>query len=95
MLAYVRAPSLPDLPQRQLCALLLIYQRTDLWTVRELAKAMNVSKPVITRAINTFEGWGWATRIADPSDKRSIFIGRTDKGLALVQNIRATLTEQT
>ena len=48
---YVRSGE-PDLTNRQMALLLVVYLRPGPHTVRGLARILNVSKPVVTRALN-------------------------------------------
>lgn len=70
----------PDLSSRQFVILTTIYLFDGTHTVRSLAKTLNVTKAVITRALDTLGGHGFVTRRPDPSDRRSILIQRTPKG---------------
>lgn len=78
----------PDLTARQLAVLLTVYLSEGRHTVRGLAQVLNVRRPVITRALDRFEELGLAARLPDPLDKRSILVGRTDKGAALLGDLR-------
>ncbi|MCK5424305.1 MAG: MarR family transcriptional regulator [Emcibacter sp.] len=69
-----------DLTSRQLALLLRIYLEPQPHTVRGLAKALNVAKPVITRAVDTLSGLGLVKRVRDDADKRNVLIQRTVKG---------------
>ena len=69
----------PDVTLRQL-ALLLTVASDGASTVRRLADALGVSKPVITRAVNTLAGAGLARRERDPDDGRNVFISATPEG---------------
>lgn len=70
----------PDLSTRQLSVLLIIYLESKKHTVRSLATSINVSKPVITRCIDSLSILGFVKRVRDETDKRSVFIYRTVKG---------------
>lgn len=71
---------IPDLTTRQLSVILMVYLEPKAHTVRGLAAALKVSKPVITRAIDSLSILGLLKRVRDTSDKRSVFIQRTVKG---------------
>jgi DNA-binding PadR family transcriptional regulator len=43
-------------------------------------RALNVSKPVVTRALNRLGTLGYLRRQRDDSDKRNIFVARTAEG---------------
>lgn len=49
-------------------------------TVRWLAKQMNVSKPVISRSLNTLSALGLAVRMCDPRDRRSVLCSILERG---------------
>ncbi len=92
-LAYVRTPDHIDLTVRQIAMLAYLCDnppelRGHFFTVRAIAAAMNVAKPVITRATNTFIKHGLANRITDMRDKRSILIEPTDAGRELREVMR-------
>ena len=76
---YVRSGS-PDLTNRQMAILLQVYQNPGPHTVRGLAKILSVSKPVVTRALNTLGGLGYLRRERDQDDRRNIFIVKTEDG---------------
>ncbi|NOZ42808.1 MAG: MarR family transcriptional regulator [Alphaproteobacteria bacterium] len=69
-----------DLTSRQLALLLRIYLKNPPHTVRGLAQVLNVSKPVITRAVDTLSTLGLVKRIRDDADKRNVLIQRTVRG---------------
>lgn len=70
----------PDLSARQMAILLNVYLGPPPHTVRGLAASLNVSKPAVTRALDTLSKHGFVRRGPDPQDKRSIFVQRTVKG---------------
>ncbi len=76
---YVRSGE-PDLTNRQMALLMLVYLDKGPHTVRGLARALNVSKPVVTRALNRLGALGYLRRQRDEADKRNIFVARTPKG---------------
>ncbi|WP_028055989.1 MarR family winged helix-turn-helix transcriptional regulator [Sphingobium bisphenolivorans] len=76
---YVRSGK-PDLTNRQMALMLTVYISGGPHTVRGLAEALNVSKPVITRALNKLSALGYLRRERDSADRRNIFITRTPKG---------------
>ncbi len=77
----------PDLTQRQLALLLVIYLESPPHMVRELAGRLNVSKPVITRALNTMGELQLVDRYRDPSDKRNVLIKRTVAGSLYLETL--------
>ena len=81
---YVRSGE-PDLTNRQLALLLVVYLNPGPHTVRGLAQVLNVSKPVITRALNRLGSLGYLRRQRDDSDKRNIFVARTPQGTEFLE----------
>ncbi len=79
LIDYVRSGE-PDLTNRQMALMLLVYLDSGPHTVRGLAKALNVSKPVVTRALNRLGALGYLRRQRDETDKRNIFVARTPEG---------------
>ena len=69
-----------DLTVRQTAILLTIYLETPPHTVRGLAARLAVTKPVITRALDTMGGLELLERRRDPLDKRNVLVRRTVKG---------------
>lgn len=70
----------PDLSTRQLALLTCVYLEPAPHTVRSLAARLNVTKAVITRALNTLGQYGFITRGPDPNDGRSVLVRRTGRG---------------
>jgi len=70
----------PDLTLRQMAILLSIYLEPPPHTVRGLATKLNVTKPVITRALDAMGARRLVTRHRDPKDKRNVIISRTVEG---------------
>jgi DNA-binding MarR family transcriptional regulator len=60
--------------------LLLVYLTPGPHTVRGLAHTLGVSKPVITRALNTLGTLGYLRRERDEADRRNIFVAKTELG---------------
>ncbi len=79
LVGYVRSGR-PDLTNRQMALLLAVYLKPGPHTVRGLAQLLGVSKPVITRALNTLGSLGYLRRERDESDRRNIFVAQTDRG---------------
>ncbi len=71
LVGYVRSGQ-PDLTNRQMALLLLVYLTAGPHTVRGLAQALGVSKPVVTRALNTLGALGYLRRERDEVDRRNI-----------------------
>lgn len=72
----------PDLSARQMTILLIVSIAAPPHTVRGLAAALNVSKPAISRALDSLGKLGLARRSRDPADRRSVHIHVTAKGSA-------------
>ncbi len=70
----------PDLTNRQMALLMLVYLTPGPHTVRGLAAELDVSKPVVTRALNTLSALGYLRRERDQDDRRNIFVVRTRDG---------------
>lgn len=79
VIAYVQS-NRPDLTNRQMALLLLVYLTPGPHTVRGLAAKLKVSKPVITRALNTLGAFAYIRRQKDESDLRNVFVERTAQG---------------
>ncbi len=70
----------PDLTTRQMTILLTVYLEPPPHTVRGLAARLAVTKPVITRALDTMGRLGLVKRRRDDSDRRNVFVQRTVEG---------------
>jgi len=79
LIRYVRSGQ-PDLTNRQMALMLVVHRSDGPHTVRGLAERLNVSKPVITRALNKLGTMDFVRRERDSSDRRNIFVQRTAKG---------------
>jgi DNA-binding MarR family transcriptional regulator len=84
LVGYVRSGQ-PDLTNRQMALLLLVYLTPGPHTVRGLAQSLGVSKPVVTRALNRLGALGYLRRQRDDTDKRNIFIARTTEGAGFLE----------
>lgn len=84
LIAYVRSGE-PDLTNRQMALLMLVYLTPGPHTVRGLARLLGVSKPVVTRALNTLGGLGYLRRERDQTDRRNIFVVRTNSGAEFLE----------
>lgn len=67
--------------------LLTIYLDPPPHTVRGLAAGMNVTKPVITRALDTMGAMKLVTRHRDPRDRRNVVISRTVEGALYLETV--------
>jgi len=75
----------PDLSYRQAAILLTVYLDPPPHTVRGLASRLRVSKPVITRALDTMGDMKLLTRHRDDADRRNVLIRRTVEGALFVE----------
>jgi DNA-binding MarR family transcriptional regulator len=76
-----------DLSARQLTILLTVYLEQPPHTVRGLAAKLNVTKPVITRALDTMGRMELLQRRRDPADRRNVVVQRTVKGALYVERL--------
>ena len=83
----------PDLTLRQLAVVLRVYLTDERQTVRGLASHLNISKSSIRRALNQFEKTGLVHRKIDLRDRRSVSVGRTVRGAAMVKRLGTTMAE--
>jgi len=90
LIGYVRSGE-PDLTNRQMALLMLVYLTPGPHTVRGLAKVLGVSKPVVTRALNTLGGLGYLRRERDQDDRRNIFVVRTHEGADFLEGFKRNL----
>ena len=90
LINYVRSGA-PDLTNRQMALLLLVYLTPGPHTVRGLAHQLGVSKPVITRALNTLGSLGYLRRVRDESDRRNVFVARTGSGQEFLEGFGRNL----
>ena len=77
----------PDLSNRQMAVLLTVYLEPPPHTVRGLAAKLNVTKPVITRALDTMGRLGLLTRRRDEADRRNVLVQRTLAGALAVEQL--------
>ena len=92
LIAYVRSGE-PDLTNRQMALLMLVYLTPGPHTVRGLAKVLGVSKPVVTRALNTLGALAYLRRERDPDDRRNVFVVRTSNGADFLEGFKRNLRE--
>ena len=90
LISYVRSGQ-PDLTNRQMALMLLVYLTPGPHTVRGLAHILGVSKPVITRALNTLGALGYLRRVRDDSDRRNVFVARTSTGQDFLEGFNRNL----
>ncbi|MBL6430469.1 MAG: MarR family transcriptional regulator [Alphaproteobacteria bacterium] len=80
-----------DLTARQMAILLTVYLEPPPHTVRGLAARINVTKPVITRALDTLGGMKLLSRKRDEADRRNVVITRTVAGALYLEEIADTI----
>ena len=83
-----------DLTQRQMAILLIVYLETPPHTVRGLASHLGVTKPVITRALDTMGKMQLVTRRRDKKDKRNVLIGRTVEGALYLEKLADLISQK-
>ena len=81
----------PDLSVRQVCILLTIYLEAPPHTVRDLARKLGVTKPVITRALDSMGKLELVSRRRDEKDRRNVLIQRTVKGALYLERLADTI----
>ena len=90
LINYVRSGQ-PDLTNRQMALMLLVYLTPGPHTVRGLANILGVSKPVITRALNTLGSLGYLRRVRDETDRRNVFVAKTSTGQEFLDSFERNL----
>ncbi len=81
-----------DLSSRQIAILLTIYLESPPHTVRGLAHKLGVTKPVITRALDTMGKLDFVSRRRDEIDRRNVVIQRTVVGALAVERLGDIIT---
>ena len=61
--------------------------------MRGLAGTLSVSKPVITRALNTLGALGYLRRVRDDADRRNVFVAKTDTGQEFLEGFERNLEQ--
>ena len=77
----------PDLSARQMAVLLTVYLEPPPHTVKGLAEKLGVSKPVITRALDSMGRLGLVARRRDEADRRNVLVQRTLEGALAVEGL--------
>ncbi|WP_185984708.1 MarR family winged helix-turn-helix transcriptional regulator [Aureimonas mangrovi] len=83
-----------DLTVRQTAILLTVYLEPPPHTVRGLAGRLNVTKPVVTRALDTMGRLELVERRRDPADLRNVLVRRTVKGSLFVSRMADRLVAE-
>jgi DNA-binding MarR family transcriptional regulator len=70
-----------DLSMRQTAILFMVYDNDGRpYSVKDLAAALNLSKPAVTRALDRLGELKLTTRETDKNDRRMILVQRTEDG---------------
>jgi DNA-binding MarR family transcriptional regulator len=77
----------PDLNVRQAAILLRVSLEPGPHTVRGLAEALTLGKPAVSRALDALAALGLAVRMPDESDRRSVLVQPTARGLAVLAGL--------
>ena len=93
LISYVQSGQ-PDLTNRQMALMLLVYLTPGPHTVRGLAHALGVSKPVITRALNTLGSLGYLRRVRDEADRRNVFVAKTRTGQEFLESFERNIEQE-
>ena len=93
LIGYVRSGQ-PDLTNRQMALMLLVYLTPGPHTVRGLAHMLGVSKPVITRALNTLGALGYLRRVRDEGDRRNVFVAKTSTGQEFLEGFERNIEQR-
>lgn len=93
LISYVRSGQ-PDLTNRQMALMLLVYLTPGPHTVRGLANILGVSKPVITRALNTLGTLGYLRRVRDEADRRNVFVAKTSMGQDFLDSFEGNIEQE-
>ena len=91
LIDYVRSGH-PDLTNRQMALLMVVYEKPGPHTVRGLARDLQVSKPVVTRALNRLGSLGYLARERDEHDRRNVFVAKTQAGAEFLEDFGQLVT---
>lgn len=84
----------PDLTLRQQAILMHIYLKPQPHTIRGLAAALNITKPAVTRAIDTLSALDLVRRKKDANDLRNVLLQRTVKGSVFLSEFSDLFIQQ-
>ncbi|WP_068083310.1 MarR family transcriptional regulator [Polycladidibacter stylochi] len=76
-----------DLTSRQLTLLLTVYLDTPPHTVKGLSEKLEITKPAITRALDSLGQMKLLSRKRDPKDRRIVYVTRTVQGAQYLQEL--------
>ena len=62
-------------------------------TVTEISNLLQITPAGVTHLINPLEGAGYIERLQDPSDRRVVLIGLTDKGTQVAETLISEVQE--
>ena len=94
MVRETKPEGLADFTHRQLAILLTVYLERPPHTVRGLAQKLGVTKPVVTRALDSMGKQAIIARRRDEADKRNVIIQRTVKGALYVEKLGDMVTRK-
>jgi len=80
-----------DLSPRQITILLTVYLEPPPHTVRGLAEKLGVTKPAITRALDTMGELKLLGRRRDEADRRNVVVFRTVEGSLFLESLADTI----
>mgnify|MGYP003658645988 CR=1 FL=1 len=83
-----------DLTARQFALLLAVFMRPGPHAVRELARALDLPKPAVTRGLDVLERLGFIRRKRDLADRRDVSIHRTVKGAVFLYDYGETVAHR-
>lgn len=83
-----------DLTARQMAILTTVYLEPPPHTVRGLAQKLGVTKPAITRALDTLGGLKLLSRRRDEADRRNVVVTRTVEGALYLERIGDMVVEK-
>ena len=87
LIGYVRSGE-PDLTNRQMALLMLVYLTPGPAHRARAGQILGVSKPVVTRALNTLGALGYLRRERDQDDRRNVFVVRTNNGAEFLEGFK-------
>jgi DNA-binding MarR family transcriptional regulator len=76
-----------DLSPRQITVLLTVYLEAPPHTVRGLAEKLGVTKPAITRALDSMGELKLLSRRRDEKDRRNVIVQRTVEGSLYLEKL--------
>lgn len=79
-----------DLNMRQMAVLAYVARRPRQST-GQIAEAVGINKPAVTRALDRLDQDGLADRVLDLQDRRKVVVTATTKGVQLLARLGVTL----